>query len=147
MPMFAVVCGPISRVARRLALSAAAVLLALPALAQQMPPDGALPDPFANFDCAAEPVTGSGPGFSSSRDASEDAAREVWHEKASGLYPQATWETAKEAGVSCVVQGLYSKCFAQGIPCRPKSGASSDGAGSNEAKSDSANEAAQASDP
>lgn len=144
MPMFAEV--------RRLALSAAVVMLALPALAQPMPPGGELPDPFVNFDCAAEPVTGSGPGFSSSREASEDAARKVWGEKATAIYPEATWETAKEAGVSCVVQGLYSKCFAQAIPCRPKSGASSDGAGSDEASSDEATseapgEAAEAPKP
>jgi len=123
----------------------------LEAQAQEMdaPPDGAppggvLPDPFANFDCAAEPVTGSGPGFSNSRDASEDAARAAWGETAVSVYPEATWETAKDAGVSCVVQGLYSKCFAQGVPCRPKAdGASTDGAGTDEAKPEAANEASQ----
>ncbi len=135
------------RAVRRLALAAAAVtLLALPALAQPMMPDAEMPDPFANSQCAAEPVTGSGPGFSSSRDASEDAARKAWGEKATAIYPEATWEMAKDAGVSCVVQGLYSKCFAQAIPCRPKSGASSDEAASDKAMPEAmgADEAAQA---
>ena len=115
----------------RLFLLSAAVTLALPALvlAEDIPPpaEGVPPPaeagppqagPPPNFECAGEPVTGSGPGFSSSRDASEEAAIEAWVEKAKAIYPEAAWETAWEAGVSCVVQGLYSKCFAQGIPCR-----------------------------
>ena len=76
--------------------------------------------PPPNMECAAEPVTASGPGFASSRDASEQAAREAWLKKAKDVYPEATWETAYQAGVSCAVQGLYSKCFAQAIPCKPK---------------------------
>ncbi len=130
MPNFA----KVRRAVRRFALPAAIALLALPALAQPMLPGDEMPDPFANSDCAAEPVTGSGPGFSNSRDASEDAARKAWGEKAIKIYPEASWDTAKDAGVSCVVQGLYSKCFAQAIPCRPKSGE----AKSNEAASDKA---------
>ena len=64
---------------RSLILSAAIVALALPALAESMA-EKPLPDvpdagPPPGFECAAEPVTGSGPGFSSSRDTSEDAAR------------------------------------------------------------------------
>ena len=145
MPKFAEVRRLVSCVSCRLASGAAVAMLALPALAQQMPPGGELPDPFANSECAAEPVTGSGPGFSSSRDDSEDAARKAWGEKAIAVYSEATWETAKDAGVSCVVQGLYSKCFAQAIPCRPKDGASSDGAGS-EAKSEAPGDAAEASE-
>ncbi len=77
----------------------------------------------ANLDCAAEPLSGSGPGFTSSREASEDAAVAGWLEKAKASYPEATWENAKDADVSCAVQGLYSKCFAQGIPCQPKADA------------------------
>jgi hypothetical protein len=142
------------RTVRRFALPAAVALLALPALAQPMLPGGELSDPFANSECSAEPVTGSGPGFSNSRDDSEDAARKIWLEKAIEVYPEATWGTAKDSGVSCVVQGLYSKCFAQAIPCRPKSGeAKSDGGSSDAAASDKvmpdtlgADEAAQASE-
>jgi hypothetical protein len=147
MPNFAKLRRTVPRAVRRFALPAAIALLALPALAQPMPLEGEMPDPFANSDCAAEPVTGSGPGFSNSRDASEDAARKAWGEKAIKIYPEASWDTAKDAGVSCVVQGLYSKCFAQAIPCRPKSGeASSDAAASDKVMPDSmgAEEAAQA---
>jgi hypothetical protein len=139
---------------RRFALPAAIALVALPAMAQPMVPGEEMPDPFVNSDCAAEPVTGSGPGFSNSRDASEDAARKAWGEKAIKIYPEATWDTAKGAGVSCVVQGLYSKCFAQAMPCRPKAGdaksgdAKSDAAASDKAMPDAmgADEAAQASE-
>ena len=122
---------------RHLGLSAAiAVLavLALPALAGTVLAEDLLAEEMAApaadaadaapegpvLDCAGEPVSGSGPGFSSSRDDSEDAAREAWLEKAKAIYPEATWQTAKDAGVACAVQGLYSKCFAQGIPCRPQ---------------------------
>ena len=122
MPNFAKARRTVLRTVRRFALPAAVALLALPALAQPMLPGGELSDPFANSECSAEPVTGSGPGFSNSRDDSEDAARKIWLEKAIKVYPEATWDTAKDSGVSCVVQGLYSKCFAQAIPCRPKSG-------------------------
>lgn len=81
---------------------------------------GAAPPP--DLECASETLSGSGPGFSSSRDASEAAAMEAWLEKAKAVYPDATWESAKDANLACMVQGLYSKCFADGIPCRPKSG-------------------------
>ena len=127
MPNFAKARRTVLRTVRRFALPAAVALLALPALAQPMLPGGELSDPFANSECSAEPVTGSGPGFSNSL------------EKAIKVYPEATWDTAKDSGVSCVVQGLYSKCFAQAIPCRPKSGeAKSDGAKSGGASSDAA---------
>jgi hypothetical protein len=115
---------------RSLALSAAIISLALPALAQSAAetPMAANPQagPPPGYECAAEPVTGSGPGFSSSREGSEDAAREDWLKKAQAIYPEATWETAYRAGVSCAVQGLYSKCFAEAIPCKPKPGAAPD---------------------
>jgi len=127
---------------RGLALSAAIILLALPALAGSMAetPMPAEPEagPPPGFECAGEPVTGSGPGFSSSRDASEDAAREGWLKKAQAIYPEATWETAYKAGVSCAVQGLYSKCFAQAIPCRPQAGGADDASGNETAPDKSA---------
>ena len=83
----------------------------------------------ANLECAGEPLSGSGPGFSSSREASEEAARAAWLEKAKAIYPEASWESAKDADVACAVQGLYSKCFAQGTPCRPKSDDAADDGG------------------
>jgi len=76
--------------------------------------------PAPNMDCAAEHLSGSGPGFASSRDESEDAAIEAWTEKAKAVYPEANWDNAAESNLSCAVQGLYSKCFADGIPCKPK---------------------------
>jgi hypothetical protein len=76
--------------------------------------------PPANLECHGEPITGSGPGFTSSRDQSEQAARDNWLEKAKAIYPEANWDIAHDAGISCAVQGLYSKCFAQGTPCRPR---------------------------
>ena len=85
-----------------------------------VPKPGAEEEVPDNMECAGEPVSGSGPGFSSSRDESEEAAIEAWLEKAQAVYPEATWETAKDADISCAVQGLYSKCFADGIPCKPK---------------------------
>lgn len=76
--------------------------------------------PAVALECAAESISGSGPGFSSNRDDSEAAAVEAWLKKAKAIYPEATWETAKDSDVACAVQGLYSKCFADGIPCKPK---------------------------
>jgi hypothetical protein len=128
---------------RRLVLIAAVAVLALPALAGTgLAEEIAVPAEDAAqaaqegpaLECAAEPVSGSGPGFSSSREASEDAAVEGWLEKAKAIYPEASWATAKDAGVSCAVQGLYSKCFALGIPCRPQA----DGAGTAAAAPESA---------
>jgi hypothetical protein len=72
------------------------------------------------FECHAEVLSGSGAGFKSSQEESEDAAIANWQEKAHKIYPEATWETAKDSGIQCVKQGLYSKCFANGFPCRPK---------------------------
>ncbi|MGV1013478.1 MAG: hypothetical protein ACOYB4_00755 [Methyloceanibacter sp.] len=92
-------------------------LMAAPAIAEDM--EAAPPDP-ATLECHGEPVEGSGPGFDASRDKSEQAARDNWLEKAKAVFPDANWDIAQDAGVSCAVQGLYSKCFALGIPCRPK---------------------------
>jgi hypothetical protein len=129
---------------RGLVLIAAIVSLALPANAQsaaEMPrPTNPQAGPPPGFECAAKPVTGSGPGFSSSREASEDAARAGWLKKAQAIYPEATWETAYQSGISCAVQGLYSKCFAQAIPCRPKAGGA-DGADADKSAPDTSAEA------
>jgi hypothetical protein len=114
-------------VRRSLLCAAALVTLAMPGLglaAESMPGDGATPPveagPPPNFECSTEALTGSGPGFSSSRDQSEESAVAAWLAKAVEIYPEATWQTAYEADLSCAVQGLYSKCFARGIPCRIK---------------------------
>ena len=116
--------------ASRVVVTAAFVALALvvshPASAAQdafdlsVPKEGVTAGPAPNMDCAGEKLSGSGPGFSSSRDASEEAALKAWLEKAKAVYPEAAWENAKDAHISCAVQGLYSKCFADGIPCKPK---------------------------
>lgn len=72
------------------------------------------------FECHDQALSGSGAGFKSSQEESEEAAKVNWLEKAKAVYPDATWETAKDSGIQCVKQGLYSKCFANGIPCHPK---------------------------
>ena len=69
------------------------------------------------FACNDKAVSGTGPGFDSSRDHSEETAKEAWLEKARTIYTDATWQTAKELNVTCVKQGLYSKCFASAVPC------------------------------
>jgi hypothetical protein len=88
-------------------------------------PDGTQPPTKtpvpANFECAKDALTGSGPGFFASREKSEDTAKADWLKKAQAVMSKATWETAKDPDLTCVVQGLYSKCFAKGIPCQPKS--------------------------
>jgi len=115
----------------RLVLTAAVITLGFATAAQ----DGLAQDAFdlsvpqaegetdpaaANLDCGTEMLSGSGPGFTADRDDAEEAAIKGWLEKAQAVYPEATWDTAKDSNLSCAVQGLYSKCFADGIPCKPK---------------------------
>ena len=69
------------------------------------------------FACGDKALSGTGPGFDSSREHSEETARAAWLEKAKAIYTDATWETAKELNMTCVKQGLYAKCFASAIPC------------------------------
>lgn len=76
--------------------------------------------PAPDMECAGESLSGSGPGFLSSRKESEEVAIKAWLEKAQAVYPEATWENAGDSNLACAVQGLYSKCFADGIPCKPK---------------------------
>ena len=126
-------------------LSAAVIAGAAPALAAESMAETPLPTnpqagPPPGYECAEKSVTGSGPGFSNSREGSEDAARQDWLKKAQAIYPEATWETAYKAGVSCAVQGLYSKCFAQAIPCRPKA-EGADGADADKSAPDTSAEA------
>jgi hypothetical protein len=72
------------------------------------------------YECHDQALTGSGAGFKSSQEESEEAAKANWLEKAKEIYADADWNTAKDSGIQCVKQGLYSKCFASGFPCHPK---------------------------
>lgn len=108
---------------RRLASGAltglAMLALTAPVLAQDDEEEEIELDP-ATLDCHAEVIAGEGPGFLSARKDSEQAATDDWLAKARAVFPDADWKYALDGGVSCVVQGLYSKCFAEGIPCKPK---------------------------
>jgi len=121
-------------VACRLVLAAGLIVaLASPLLAQdgdQVPgADPAMEDvpgsdeeaaeapPPPNLECHGEHVEGSGTGFLSSQELSEEAAIAAWLEKAKQQDPATSWETAGKAQLSCVKQGLFSKCFAIGVPC------------------------------
>ena len=95
-----------------LSVAALAVMVAPAPAAQSGPPKG--------FECHDKALTGSGAGFKSSQEESEEAAKVDWLEKAKAIYADADWNAAKDAFMQCVKQGLYSKCFATGIPCRPK---------------------------
>jgi hypothetical protein len=99
----------------------AMLALVAPGLAQDEGDEELELDP-ATLDCHAEPIEGSGPGFLSARKDSEQAAIDNWLEKAKAVFPDADWKYALDSGVACVVQGLYSKCFALGTPCKPKVG-------------------------
>lgn len=76
--------------------------------------------PPKGFECDDKALTGSGAGFRSSQEESEEAAKKDWLEQAQAIYAGADWTTANDPLMQCVKQGLYSKCFATGIPCRPK---------------------------
>jgi hypothetical protein len=80
-------------------------------------PQAAEPERPPGFACGDKALSGTGPGFDSSREHSEETARAAWLEKAKAVYSDATWKTAKEVDMTCVKQGLYSKCFARAIPC------------------------------
>jgi hypothetical protein len=118
MPKFASMSCIVLGVAALAAMSAAARAAEppkageAPAAAQSGPPKG--------FECHDKPLSGSGPGFKSSQEESAEAAKKDWLEKATAIYPDAEWKTAKNGVMECVKQGLYSKCFATGVPCHPK---------------------------
>jgi hypothetical protein len=92
------------------------------------PAPQAAPEPEhpAGFSCNDKPVTGTGPGFDSSRDHSEQTAKEAWLVKARAIFTDAAWDTAKGFNVTCVKQGLYSKCFATAVPCGATKATASD---------------------
>jgi hypothetical protein len=76
--------------------------------------------PPKGYECGDKALTGSGPGFKSSQEESEEAAIKDWLDKAKAVFTEAEWDKAKDSSIACVKQGLYSKCFASGVPCRPK---------------------------
>ena len=80
-------------------------------------PPVAQPAPATLLQCHDKAVTGSGPGFNSSQEQSEEAAKKDWLAKALAIYSDADWTTAKDPKMGCVKQGLYSKCFATAVPC------------------------------
>lgn len=80
-------------------------------------PGGTEPVRPPGFACGDKELTGSGPGFDSSREHSQETAKADWLAKAHAIYTDASWETAKKLSVTCAQQGLYSKCFASAIPC------------------------------
>ena len=112
------------------AIAAALVLLTLTqqAFAQDDAFDVSVPKPDAvaggpaNLECSTEMLTGSGPGFTADRDKAETMAMEDWKAKAAKVFPDIDldFDIAKDSNLSCAVQGLYLKCFADGIPCKPK---------------------------
>jgi hypothetical protein len=105
------------------AILCAAVTMA-PALSQTeeseppaSPPPPAQGAPSSELSCHDKALTGSGPGFKSSQEDSEEAAIKDWLDKAHAVYSDADWKKTKEPNMECVKQGLYSKCFATAIPC------------------------------
>ena len=80
------------------------------------------PAPPKGYECHDKALTGSGPGFKDSQEVSTEAAIQDWLGKATAIYSDAAWNTALAANMECVKQGLYSKCFATGVPCHPKPG-------------------------
>jgi len=105
-------------------LAPAAAISAEPSKPGEPAPAG--PPPGPPLECHDKALTGSGPGFLSSRGESEKAAKENWLTKAKDVFAEATWQTAKDRNLSCAVQGLYSKCFATAVPCKPKDGAATE---------------------
>lgn len=87
-----------------------------------VPKPGEAAGPGADLECASQSISGSGPGFTDDRDKAESLAIEDWTKKAKKVFPDADFDLSKDENLSCAVQGLFSKCFADGIPCRPKGG-------------------------
>ena len=117
MPKIASICGVMLGVAA-LALASAPAPAAEPPPVKPAPPVQA--GPPKGFECHDKALSGSGPGFKSSQEESEEAAITDWNGKAQAIYSDADWKTANDPRMECVKQGLYSKCFAIGVPCHPK---------------------------
>jgi hypothetical protein len=105
---------------RGVIVSVVAPLIVGPALAAEPSADAGAALPPKGYECYDKALTGSGPGFKSSQDESEEAALADWLDKAQAIYADADWKTTKDPVMECVKQGLYSKCFATGVPCHPK---------------------------
>ncbi|HML91716.1 hypothetical protein [Methyloceanibacter sp.] len=109
-----------------IAIATGSIAFANGAFAQDDTFDLSVPKPEAeaegqeNLECGTETISGSGPGFHADRDKSETMAIDDWTEKAKKVFPDPDFDLAKDSNLSCAVQGLYSKCFADGIPCREK---------------------------
>ena len=102
-------------------IAALAVMGAAAPAADQPPAAEPAPTkPAPGFQCHDKALTGSGPGFKSSQEESEEAAKKDWLEKARTIFADADWNAAKDPLMQCVKQGLYSKCFATGVPCHRK---------------------------
>ena len=71
----------------------------------------------AALECADKEVSARGPGFTPSPETSMIAAKTEWLKKATGIYSDATVETAKDPKVMCASQGLYSNCTITAFPC------------------------------
>jgi len=80
-------------------------------------PPAAQQAPSSELSCSDKALTGSGPGFKSSQEESEEAAIDDWLKRARAIYSDADWKKTKESKMECVKQGRYSKCFAVAIPC------------------------------
>jgi hypothetical protein len=115
---------PMPKITLIFAVFLSAALLAsgtVDAAAPSSDDEGPVPTgPPKGYTCHDKAFTGSGPGFKSSQDESEDAAVKDWIGKATQIFADADWRTAKDPIMECVKQGLYSKCFATGVPCHPK---------------------------
>ncbi len=131
----------LSAIALALTIAAAPARAADPAQGTEAAPAPAAepapePEHPAGFACAEKPVTGTGPGFDSAREHSEETAKEGWLVKAHAIFTDASWQTAKELNMTCVKQGLYSKCFATAIPCGVTKATAADTPDSDTPKSD-----------
>jgi hypothetical protein len=77
----------------------------------------AFPFGAAALECAKEPISARGLGFLPSPEQSTEAAKQAWLKKATAIYSDATWETAKGHDMFCATQGLYSNCKVTAVPC------------------------------
>jgi hypothetical protein len=79
-----------------------------------------LPIEASALECASEPVSARGLGFLPSPERSTEAAKHEWLKKATAVFSDATWETAKGHDMFCATQGLYSNCKVTAVPCGTK---------------------------
>ncbi len=71
----------------------------------------------AALECAKDPISARGLGFLPSPEQSAEAAIKEWLTKATAIYSDAKWETAKGHDMYCATQGLYSNCKVTAVPC------------------------------